>query len=330
MSNFPKVLESIDNLSLEQTKNLLSLSSKLRIQRPNLKNSPFQHCSLTTIFFENSTRTKYSFIKAAWKLGMQAIDFPVNLSSLAKGEDFKENLETLHHQGFSHIVIRTSDPDFFCPFREGEEKESPIALINGGNGMVEHPTQALLDLFTFMVDFKDDENLKILKGKKICFVGDTLHSRVFHSHLKLLKLVGMEVSTCGPKEWSEGLTKHYDDLDQAISENDILYMLRVQKERHQGKTELNQLDDYVQKFGLNLDRLNKNTKQDKQAKVYHPGPVNIGIELSEDIIQSKYYRGYQQVSCSIDMRAAILALMIIHNKNTHHNINKEEVHEWLK
>jgi aspartate carbamoyltransferase catalytic subunit len=333
MSNFPKVLESIENLSLEQIKNLLSLSSTLHSKNPNLAESPFAHCALTTIFFENSTRTKYSFIKAAWKLGIQAIDFPVSSSSLAKGEDFKENLETLHHQGFSHIVIRTSDPDFFCQFREGAKKESPIVLLNGGNGMVEHPTQALLDLYTFVRDFSDEngeENLENLKGKKICFVGDTLHSRVFHSHIKLAKMVGLEVSTSGPKEWSEGLVHHYDNFDEAIKECDILYMLRVQKERHAGKTDLNQLDDYVSQYGLTLHRLKKHHPNIEQAKVYHPGPVNIGIELSKDIMESKYYRGYHQVECSTNMRSAILALSIINNKNTQHNITKEEVHEWLK
>lgn len=330
MSNFPKVLESIENLSLEQIKNLLSLSSTLHTKNPDLSKSPFSHCALTTIFFENSTRTKYSFIKAAWKLRIQAIDFPIGSSSLAKGEDFKENLETLHHQGFSHIVIRTSDPDFFCHFHKGQKDESPIVLLNGGNGMAEHPTQALLDLYTFMRDFGDNEELKKLKGKKICFVGDTLHSRVFHSHLKLAKMTGMEVTTSGPKTWSEGLVHHYDDFDEAIRESDILYMLRVQKERHQEKTDLNKMDDYVQQYGLDLDRLKANAKNLEQAKVYHPGPVNIGIELSKDIMETSYYRGYHQVECSINMRAAILALSIIDNKNTQHNITKEEVHDWLK
>lgn len=324
MSHFPKVLESIDNLSLEQIKKLISLSFQLKNTKTDKSRSPFADCALTTIFFENSTRTKYSFIQAAWKLGMNAIDFPVELSSLAKGEDFKENLETLRYQGFSHVVIRTSDPDFFCQFR----KQSPMVLINGGNGMVEHPTQALLDLFTFMVNFgANSDDLTLLKGKKICFVGDTLHSRVFHSHLKLLQRLGLEVSTCGPQEWSENLVHHYSDFNQAIAENDILYMLRVQKERHQGKTDLNQMDDYVCSFGLNRQRLEK---YNAAAKVYHPGPVNIGIELSEDLMQSDAYFGHQQVNCSTFMRAAILAYTIMDNPNTHHKINKEEVNDWLK
>lgn len=323
MSNFPKVLESIDNLSLDQIKQLISLSFQLKNQKTSTRPSPFRNCSITTIFFENSTRTKYSFIQAGWKLGMNAIDFPVELSSLAKGEDFKENLETLRYQGFSHVIIRTSEPDFFCQFRE----DSPLVLINGGNGMVEHPTQALLDLFTFAVDFNATADLEQLKGKKICFVGDTLHSRVYHSHLKLLTQLGFEISTSGPEEWSEGLVRHYNNFDDAIKGNDILYMLRVQKERHQGKTDLNQLENYTDSFGLTKKRIER---VNPTAKVYHPGPVNIGVELSQDIIESNYYYGYQQVECSIHMRAAILATAIIENPSTHHKISKEEVHDWLK
>lgn len=321
MTIFPKVMESIDDLSPKQIESVLSLSVKLKNHPFPAKSSPFQNTSIVTIFFENSTRTKYSFIQAAWKIGINAIDFPIESSSLAKGESLLENFETLYHQGFSAAVIRTSDSDFFKEFK----KYCPLPLLNGGNGMVEHPTQALLDLLTLE---QTVGGLDQLKGKKICFVGDTLHSRVFHSHIKLLKHFGLDVSTCGPKEWTENLVPNQNDLDQVIKDNDFLYMLRVQKERHAGKTELSQLGNYVDQFGLSKSRLEKNNKN---AKVLHPGPVNIGTELTQDIIDSEYYLGHHQVQYSTWLRASLIA----HQLNTHEDRyllenlkTKEDSYEW--
>jgi len=295
MKVFPSILETTQDLSRDQIEKLLSLAKNFKDGQDPLfffkQNPPI----LSTLFLENSTRTKTSFAIAIQKLGGHYIDFNVDTSSLKKGESLEETLLTLKHQGVDVCVIRTPNSNEFAPFK----KNPPIKIINGGDGINHHPSQGLLDLFTFF-DLGIDP-----KGKTLAVIGDILHSRVFHSLSDLFQRFGGKVLICGPKECLphgiEGV-EVTDSLDYALSKADLIYTLRIQKERHQGVVPY--YDTYSEKFGISLKKLKAG------IPVFHPGPVNIGVELSLDVMRSPHYQGYLQVTNSIYMRMAIITAMI--------------------
>jgi aspartate carbamoyltransferase catalytic subunit len=304
MTSFPSLLESIDDLAFRQIEVLISRSNVFK-SNPTLSifNSNPKPI-IATFFLENSTRTKHSFSVAINKLGGYSLDFDAETSSLKKGESLEETFLTLFHQGINLCVFRSSVTKQLSEFRE----HLPIKLINGGDGVNEHPTQALLDLMTLF------ELAPNLAGKTICIVGDVVHSRVAHSLIKLLPQFGMNIILCGPREY---IGKQSDsprmqtsqNLNESISKSDFLYLLRIQKERHES-TESDSQDDYVKQFGVSLALLKK---LNKLVPVLHPGPANIGVEIDSELIKSSLYRGYQQVENSIPMRMAIIEAMLLNN-----------------
>ncbi len=295
MKSFPSILSTTKELSKDQIEELLSLAKKFKEGQDPMfffKQNPF---FLATLFLENSTRTKTSFAIAAKKLGGHYIDFNVDTSSLKKGENLEETLLTLKYQGVDVCVIRTPNSNEFEPFI----KNPPIKIINGGDGINHHPSQGLLDLFTF---FELGINPK---GKTMVVIGDVVHSRVFNSLSDLFIRFGGKIIVCGPKECLPTSNDEHevtDSLDYALSKADLIYTLRIQKERHQKPVAY--YDTYPEKFGINVSRLKNN------IPVFHPGPVNIGVELSEELLKSTHYQGYQQVKNSIYMRMAIITAMI--------------------
>jgi len=300
MSGFPKVLESTQDLSKGQISTLLSMAKSLK----EGQNTPFffdqeQRPFLATLFLENSTRTKTSFAIAALKLGAHYIDFNVSTSSLSKGENLEETLLTLKYQGVDACVIRTPNSNELDKFK----KDPPLCLINGGDGTNQHPTQALLDLFTLFELGLDPQ------GKTVAIVGDIAHSRVANSLVDLLQRFGAKVIFCGPEEClpksTTGAVMVTESLDEALELSDVIYTLRIQKERHTGPTAY--YDSYHKLFGLNL---NKIIGLKKGPVILHPGPVNIGVELSADVLKSPFYKGYEQVINSIYMRMAIISAML--------------------
>ena len=297
MKPFPSILETTQDLSLDQIEKLLHLAKNFKDGQDPMfffkQNSPI----LSTLFLENSTRTKTSFAIAIQKLGGHYIDFNVDTSSLKKGENLEETLLTLKYQGVDVCVIRTPNSNEFTPFKENP----PIKIINGGDGVNHHPSQGLLDLFTFFELGIDP------KGKTMVVIGDILHSRVFNSLSDLFIRFGGKIIICGPKECLPNSVKGIevtDSLDDALSKADLIYSLRIQKERHAKPVAY--YDTFPEKFGLNLKKLKNN------IPVFHPGPVNIGVELSQDILRSSHYQGYQQVKNSIYMRMALITAMIKH------------------
>lgn len=303
LTTFPSVLSSIDDLSLDQIEGLLSLARK--IKNKDYLGIPFGTTGpiIATYFLEPSTRTMHSFSIAIHKLGGKHLRFEANSSSLVKGETFKETLRTFASQGVSLCITRTSENDFFEPYKDAP----PIRLINGGDGTCEHPTQALLDLFTIL------EYDKNARGKTLTLVGDITHSRVSNSLIKILKKYGIKVILCGPVEMLPKEAEGVDltqDLDTALDKTDFLYLLRIQKERH-----ANTVDgaiDFHTLYGINLPRL---SRLNKKIPVFHPGPVNIGVELTHEVLDSDYYMGYKQVENSIYMRMALIKAML-KNKDT--------------
>jgi aspartate carbamoyltransferase catalytic subunit len=305
MNNFPSVLETIADLTEDQVRGLLSLSKKLK-RRDEDHATVFQERRpiIATSFLENSTRTKHSFAVAIHKLGATYLDFNAETSSLKKGESLEETLLTLNCQGVELCIIRTGQSYAFTPFKASP----PIKIINGGDGTHEHPTQALLDVFTM-------EEFELLRpGSTVAIIGDCVHSRVTHSLLKLLPMFEIKIILCGPKVFlpvEEEINPQWvtlcDDLDEAITQSDLLYLLRIQKERHAPTISMSD-QDYHQAYGLNSERMRR---LNRFLPCFHPGPANVGVEISQELMHSSSYFGYEQVKNSVFMRMAIIQSMIL-------------------
>ena len=194
MKAFPSIVEQVKDLDKQQLSYLLDRARELKHQYFNplsLSSNPSQihNNTLMTFFFENSTRTKLSFLQAAQNLGLRALDFNAQASSLKKGENLEETLETIKHLGVDLLVYRTGVNKEFHQFKDNP----PLPLINGGDGSHQHPTQALGDLLTLAF------NCDNLAGKKLAVIGDSTHSRVCHSLIDLLPQFGVELILAGPK-----------------------------------------------------------------------------------------------------------------------------------
>ena len=317
MASFPSLLESIDDLTLQQIDVLVSRSKHFK-DNPQL--SAFQDFPqkpvIATSFLENSTRTKHSFAMAITRLGGFHLDFNAETSSLKKGESLEETFLTLFHQGINLCVFRSSVSHQLAEFKNA----LPIKLVNGGDGVNEHPTQALLDLLTLMELCPD------LNGKTISIIGDNIHSRVGHSLIKLLPQYGMKVILSGPAEYlpkASDLPPNVElstNRDKTVLKSDFLYLLRIQKERHAGAANQH-FDHYLETYGVSLNLLKK---LNKLVPVLHPGPANIGVELDCDLIKSSLYKGYLQVENSIPMRMAIIEAMLLNNDQNIGIINGEK------
>jgi aspartate carbamoyltransferase catalytic subunit len=310
MNNFPSVLESSADLTTEQVAGLLSLARKLKIRdRDHARVFHEKRPIIATSFLENSTRTKHSFAVAIHKLGATYLDFNAETSSLKKGESLEETLLTLNCQGVEMCVIRTSTSHAFAEFKE----KPPIKIINGGDGINEHPTQALLDLMTM------NEFGLLEAGKTIAIVGDCVHSRVTHSLLKLLPQFNFNIILCGPKEFLPSpaevdgkFVKLTQSLEEAMLASDMIYLLRIQKERHNNHMSMSE-SDYHQQYGLSTKRMEK---YGRKWPCFHPGPANIGVELTLELMHSPCYMGYEQVKSSVYMRMAIIQAMILNGDKT--------------
>jgi len=309
MNSFPSLLESISDLNKNQIDGLLSLSTKIKQQESESQIFTYRRPIIATSFLENSTRTKHSFAIAIQKLGAMYIDFNAETSSLKKGESLEETFLTLFNQGVNLCIFRSNVSHHLAQFRNS----LPIKIINGGDGINEHPTQALLDLFT-LLELSPD-----LSGKTLAIFGDNIHSRVGHSLIKLLPMYGMKVILCGPKNFlpdPSTLPLNVEismDRDETIKKCDFIYLLRIQKERHLENSEKNSSlegDEYLKQNGVSLDLLKK---MQKLVPVLHPGPANIGVELDLHLIKSSLYKGYLQVQNSIPMRMAIIQAMLENN-----------------
>jgi aspartate carbamoyltransferase catalytic subunit len=313
MSSFPSLLESIEDLSFDQIQSLLSRARHFK-NHPN-ELPPFANTYpkpiIATSFLENSTRTKHSFAIAVERLGGKYLDFNAETSSLKKGESLEETFLTLHYQGVDLCVFRTSISHQLNQFKE----HPPIKLVNGGDGINEHPTQALLDIFT-LLELSPD-----LNGKTITILGDLVHSRVGHSLLKLLPQFGLNVLLYGPEEFLPADYSQRLSREEVIKKSDFLYLLRIQKERHANANKTS-MENYLEEHGISLELLKK---QNKLIPVLHPGPANIGVEIDQSLIKSSLYKGYLQVENSIPVRMAILEAMLLNRDKNIGCINGEKL-----
>lgn len=246
---------------------------------------------IANLFFEPSTRTHYSFEKAALNLNCKTINFDENNSSTKKGETLYDTVKVFDMLGVDAFVIRHTQNEYYNQLIG--KLNAPI--LNAGDGTGNHPSQSLLDLLTIKRQFGKFEGLKIV------IVGDIKHSRVAHSNKKIMERLGMTVYTSGPEEFKEeGF--NYVELDKIINEVDIVMLLRVQHERHESLMKLS-LAEYHNKYGLNMERVNK---MKENAIIMHPAPFNRGVEIADDVVECEKSKIFEQMKNGVFVRMAMI------------------------
>ena len=253
------------------------------------------------LFFESSTRTHKSFEVAEKKLGLDVIEFDAKTSSVNKGETLYDTILTMSALGVDICVIRHSEVDYYKELIDSRTIQT--AIVNGGDGSGQHPSQCLLDLMTIYEEFGDFENLKV------AIAGDITHSRVAKSNMQILKRLGAEIYFAGPKEWySEEFDvygKHVS-IDEIIGEVDILMLLRVQHERHDGRGSFSK-KDYHKLHGLTTERYKK---LKSSAIIMHPAPVNRDVEIADQLVEAPQSRIVTQMRNGVFVRMAILEAIL--------------------
>lgn len=290
-------LLSIDSLSDEQIAILLDAADLFSEQnREGTHSAKLAGHTVFNVFYENSTRTAMSFAVAAARLGAQAIALSVERSSVLKGETLEDTARTLNAMRPDALVLRHRETG--AAAEVAGIVDCPV--INAGDGIGEHPTQALLDALTLRQHFSRIEGLKVA----IC--GDIRHSRVAHSNARLLARLGAEVRLSGPPSLlpAEGPTA--DSIEEAISGADAIMMLRVQRERME--EELGDAPgEYLSRYGLTAERL---ALAAPDAVILHPGPMNRGVEIADEVADHPRSLILRQVENGVAMRMAVLDLLL--------------------
>ncbi len=269
------------------------------LERPIKKVPTLQGTTVVNLFFESSTRTRISFELAERRLSADVVNFVASGSSVSKGETLKDTARNIEAMKTDIVVIRHSSTG--APHFLSRLLKSPV--INAGDGINEHPTQALLDMFTMR------EKLGELKGLHVCIVGDITHSRVARSNIFGLTKLGASVAVCGPRTLIPDYldrfgVKVFYDIDDAIRWADVLNVLRIQLEREAGG-DFPSIREYRLYWGVNRSRLEK---VNKQVVIMHPGPINRGVELDADIADGESSVILDQVTNGVAVRMAVLYL----------------------
>ncbi|HKL94181.1 MAG TPA: aspartate carbamoyltransferase catalytic subunit [Clostridia bacterium] len=249
---------------------------------------------MATLFYENSTRTQYSFQMAMLKLGITPISFNLNGSSVSKGESLYDTVKTFESLGVDGVVIRNTQDAYF-----DELKNINIPVFNGGDGTSNHPTQTLLDLMTIYEEFGHFD------GLKVCIVGDVSHSRVAHGNAEVMRRLGMEVFISGPEEFAD-TTAPYLTMDEAVAKCDVINLLRVQFERHQESMKITK-EDYHREYGLTVER---EAAMKENAIIIHPAPINRGVEIASEIAECKKARIFKQMTNGVFVRMAVITMVL--------------------
>jgi aspartate carbamoyltransferase catalytic subunit len=270
------------------------------LDRPIKKVPTLQGKTIVNLFYEDSTRTRISFELAEKRLSADTVNFSISTSSVKKGESLKDTIKNVEAMKVDMIIIRHSAAG--TPLYLTKICDSNI--INAGDGIHEHPTQALLDMYSIK------ERFGKLKGLKVCIVGDISHSRVALSNIFGLMTMGVKVSVCGPATMIPKLIEDLGvdiiyNIDEAIQENDILNVLRIQLERKAGKS-LPSLREYSKYFGITKERIDKNSKN---ILILHPGPINRGVEISSEVADGSDQIILNQVTNGVAVRMAVLYLL---------------------
>ena len=297
-----KHLLDIESLTPEEITTVLDTAREFKtVGERDIKKVPaLQGKTIVNFFVEPSTRTRVSFELSAKRLSADIINFAADASSFKKGESLKDTARTLEALNADVIVIRhkaTGAPHFLARFLKAH-------VVNAGDGAHEHPTQALLDVFTIR------EKKGAIEGLNVTILGDILYSRVARSNIWALLKLGANVTLCGPSTLVPRVFEQMGcqvtyDLDYALASADVINLLRIQHER-QRKTMFPSIGEYANLFGLNRGRLAK-TKPD--AMIMHPGPMNRGVEIESEIADGDRAVILEQVTNGIAVRMAALYLV---------------------
>ena len=282
-----KGLLTLKDLKTEKIIELIEYAIELK----NGKKVTYPGKKVVTLFYENSTRTHYSFQCALLNLGINVLSCDTQKSSAQKGESLYDTVRTFEYLGVDGVVIRSSQDEYF---KELEGINIPI--FNGGDGKTNHPTQSLLDLMTIYEEYGKFE------GLKCCIVGDILHSRVAHTNIEIMERLGMEVYISGPEEFNDNSAK-FIPFDEAIKEMDIIMLLRVQFERHTEGMKMT-VEDYHKQYGLTLDKV---ACMKENAIIMHPAPVNRGVEIADDVVECEKSRIFPQMRNGVFIRMAVIS-----------------------
>ena len=271
------------------------------LDRPVPKVPTLRDKTIVNLFYESSTHTRLSFELAQKRMGADVVNFSASTSSTKKGESLKDTIRNISSMKIDMVVVRHESPGVPHFLTRCVD----AAIINAGDGAHEHPTQALLDMFTMRQITPD------LKGRKIAIIGDISHSRVVRSNIIGLIKVGAEVTVCGPKSLmpvfveSLGVNVSYN-LEETLGWCDIGMALRIQLERIGGGTDLfPSLREYHEKFGIKMSHLEKFP----DFTVMHPGPINRGVEMESDVADSDRAVILNQVTNGVAVRMAVLYLL---------------------
>ena len=298
-----KHLLGIKDLNNEDIQLILNTAGQFKevLQRPVKKVPTLRDVNIVNLFYENSTRTRISFELAEKRLSADVVNFTVSSSSAAKGETLLDTVNNILSMKVDMVVMRHSAsgaPHFLA-------KHIDAAIINAGDGINEHPTQALLDAFSMREKFGK------LEGLKVAIIGDIMHSRVALSNIYLLKKMGAEVVVSGPPTLipnylkdAMGVQVEYN-VDKALAWCDVANVLRIQLER-QNQPLFSSLREYNLAYGISESRLQKLTKE---IVIMHPGPINRGVEMDSDVADSPHSIILDQVENGVAVRMACLYLL---------------------
>jgi aspartate carbamoyltransferase catalytic subunit len=305
-----KHLLGLDGIPQKDIITILDTAKSFRevLDRPIKRLPTLQGKTVVNLFYEPSTRTRISFELAEKRLSADIVSFSASNSSVKKGETLIDTVKNIEAMKIDMVVVRHSSPG--APHLLARVLSSHI--INGGDGGHEHPTQALLDMFTIR------QKLGNLQGKTIALVGDISHSRVAMSNIYGLTKVGARVLVCGPstlipREIEKLGIEVYHNIDEIIPQVDVLNILRLQLER-QREALFPSLREYHNYFGITRERLEGATRP---ILIMHPGPMNRGIEISSDVADSEHSVILEQVTNGVAVRMAVLYLLAGGRSETH-------------
>ena len=293
-------LLSIDDLGRDGIEEVCALATSfLEVTSREIPKVPaLRGKTVATVFYEDSTRTRLSFETAAKRLSADTMSFSVSASSVKKGESLRDTVQTIEAMGVDAMVVRHGAAG--APHRVAEWVDA--AVINAGDGRHEHPTQALLDVFTLL-----KHRGSAIDGARVAIVGDIRRSRVARSTAKAMAMLGADVTLVGPPTmlpesvgcWPGEATSELDDV---LTKADVVYLLRIQHERADG-TRFPSLREYTTRYGLTVERA---ARLGPDVLIMHPGPMNRGVEIAPEVAEGPASVITEQVANGVAIRMAVL------------------------
>jgi len=297
-----KDLLGLEDLSAQEITGILDTSRTFRevLDRPIPKVPPLRGMTAANLFFENSTRTRLSFELAEKRLSADTVNFQTSGSSVSKGETLRDTARNIEAMGIHLVVVRhqaSGAPHYLA-------RHLDAGVINAGDGTHEHPTQGLLDIYTMR------EQRGRIAGLKVAIIGDVMHSRVARSNIWGLTKLGAEVTIAGPPTMMPAEVERFGvrvakSVDEAIEGSDVVNILRIQLERQRGSL-YPSLREYARVYGVTRERLRR-ARPD--VTVMHPGPMNRGVEIAQDVADGEHSVILQQVTNGVAVRMAVLYLL---------------------